>query len=130
MFQTEKLMTSQIRSCVEYIIPNFIIIVLLLHSYWIRKLALLVSFNTSFTYKSLVAYFLGPPYSGEVLHRTLYARVSLCSDTAHRYRMSIYSRFHIQSRVRSSQRKLSRRYATVYLSGSSISESCSLRRKL
>jgi len=45
-FQTQQLMTSQIRSHVEYLIQTYNIVVLILYSKLIRNVAALVVFNT------------------------------------------------------------------------------------
>jgi len=44
--QTEQMMTSQIRSHIEYLIQTYIILVLILHSKLIRNVAALADFNT------------------------------------------------------------------------------------
>ena len=44
--QTQQVMTSQIRSHIEYLIQTYIILVLILHSKLIRNVAALADFNT------------------------------------------------------------------------------------
>ena len=59
--QTQQLMTSQIRSHIEYLIHTNSIIVLILYSNLLRNVAVLAIFNTIYWWFLIVAYFFGPP---------------------------------------------------------------------
>jgi len=59
--QTQQLMTSQIRSHVEYSIHTNNILVLILYSKLMKNVAAMTIFNTIKWWLLIVAYFFGPP---------------------------------------------------------------------
>jgi len=59
--EAQKLMTSQIRSHVEYLKKTYNILLLILYSKLMRNVAALMVFNTISLWFFTVAYFFGPP---------------------------------------------------------------------
>jgi len=60
--QTQQLMTSLIRSHIEYLLHTNNILVLILYSKLMRNVAALAIFNTILWWFLILAYFFGPPY--------------------------------------------------------------------
>jgi len=59
--QTQQVMTSQIRSHIEYLIQTYRILVLIFQSKLMKNLAIMSAFNTIYWWLVIVAYFFGPP---------------------------------------------------------------------